>query len=63
MKDTCTEMSTNIICTSAEKTESLKADIFTTDSQIWENISIMHIEENSNCADHASNFIKLNQIP
>lgn len=62
MKDTCTEISTNIIGTSAEKTKPLNADIFTTDSQMCEDIFVALIEENSNCADHASNLIKLNQI-
>lgn len=57
MKDTYFEISTNIIGISAEKTEPLNAEIFTTDSQICENISLVLIEENLNCANHASNFI------
>lgn len=56
-KDTCFEISTNIIGMSAKKTEPLNAEIFTTDSQICENISLVLIEENLNCSNHASNFI------
>lgn len=63
MIDTCNEISTNIIGTSAEKIEPLNAEIFSTDSQICKNNSLMLIEENSNCADHASDLVKLNRIP
>lgn len=51
INDTSTEKLTNINDTSAEEIESLNAEIFTTDSQICESVSVVVNEENSNYVD------------